>query len=274
MSDSSDQGIRGLHVAITGAARGIGKAMALQLARAGAHVAVSDLNLEGAQQTAEEARALGVQALAVKTDVTQAADCTAMVNATVAAFGRLDVLFCNAGIAQVKPLLELTAEDIDTMFAVNVKGQILTLQAGARVMQGQTPIAAGRPKGKIIMTASIAGRYGGGIMAPVIPHYRASKAAVISVTQSAAWTLAPHITVNAICPGIVETAMWESIDREWTQLEGQESGTAWRQRVGGIPMGRAQQADDVAALATYLVSAGSDYMTGQSINIDGGLSMN
>jgi meso-butanediol dehydrogenase/(S,S)-butanediol dehydrogenase/diacetyl reductase len=140
-------------------------------------------------------------------------------------------------------------------------------------MRDQPSLAAGRPRGKIITMASIAGRSGAGPIASVIAPYRASKAAVISLTQSAAITLAPHVTVNAICPGLVETDMWKRMDRDWTALQGVEQGQAWKQRVAAVPMGRPQQPDDVAGLALYLASPASDYMTGQSINIDGGLMM-
>jgi meso-butanediol dehydrogenase/(S,S)-butanediol dehydrogenase/diacetyl reductase len=141
-------------------------------------------------------------------------------------------------------------------------------------MREQPRPADGRPRGKIIMMASIAGRSGAGPIAALIAPYRASKAAVISLTQSAAIALAPDITVNAICPGLVETDMWKRMDRDWTALQGVPQGEAWRQRVATVPLGRAQQPDDVAGLALYLASPAADYMTGQSINIDGGLMMN
>jgi meso-butanediol dehydrogenase/(S,S)-butanediol dehydrogenase/diacetyl reductase len=108
----------------------------------------------------------------------------------------------------------------------------------------------------------------------VIPHYRASKAAVISLTQSAAMTFAPHLTVNAMCPGLVESDMWRRMDADWTALQGMAQGEIWSQRIAGIPMGRPQSPEDIADLAGYLASPASDYMTGQSINIDGGLMMN
>ena len=106
-----------------------------------------------------------------------------------------------------------------------------------------------------------------------MPHYRASKAAVISLTQSAAITFAPQVTVNAVCPGVVDTAMWAGIDRDLGALQGRANGEVWRQRVAGVPMGRAQTPADVAGLALFLASPAADYMTGQSINIDGGLVM-
>ncbi|MDW6058540.1 SDR family oxidoreductase [Streptomyces sp. FXJ1.4098] len=153
--------------------------------------------------------------------------------------------------------------------------------------QGHVPDHAGRrrpdarpetpgrrpPRGKIITMSSIAGRYGAGPMAPLTPHYRASKASVISLTQTAAYALAPDITVNAICPGLVETDMWRQIDQEWAAAEGWSEGEAWKRRTAVVPMGRPQTPDDVAGLARYLCSPDSDYMTGQALNIDGGLIM-
>ena len=264
-----------LVLAITGAGQGIGRGLALAFARHGARgVVVSDINAEAATTVADEVRALGCEALAVRADVTCAADCAALVAQTVQTFGRLDVMVCNAGIMQLRPLLELDAEDWDRMLAVNVKGSFLALQAAARQMLEQPPLAAGRPRGKIITMASIAGRSGAGPIAALIAPYRASKAALISLTQSAAIALAPRITVNAICPGLVETDMWKQMDRDWTALQGVEEGEAWKQRTAAIPMGRPQQPEDVAKLALFLASPASDYMTGQSINIDGGLMMN
>lgn len=262
-------------VAITGAGQGIGRGLALAFARHGARaVVVSDINEAAAQAVAAEARALGCAALAVRADITKASNCATLVTQAVQAFGRLDVMVCNAGIMQMRPLLELEGDDWDRMMAVNVKGTFQTLQAAARQMLAQTPLAEGRPRGKIIMMASIAGRSGAGPIAALIAPYRASKAAVISLTQSAAFTLAPQITVNAICPGLVETDMWKQMDRDWSAMQGLAEGEVWKQRIAGVPMGRPQQPDDVANLALYLASPASDYMTGQSINIDGGLMMN
>ncbi len=262
-------------VAITGAGQGIGRGLALAFARHGAcAVVVSDINEAATQAVAAEVRALGCAALAVRADITRADDCASLVTQTVHAFGRLDVMVCNAGIMQMRPLLELEGDDWDRMMAVNVKGTFQTLQAAARQMLAQAPMAQGRPRGKIIMMASIAGRSGAGPIAALIAPYRASKAAVISLTQSAAFTLAPEITVNAICPGLVETDMWKQMDRDWSAIQGLAEGEVWKQRIAGVPMGRPQQPDDVANLALYLASPASDYMTGQSINIDGGLMMN
>ena len=260
---------KGLVVAITGSGQGIGKVLARRFAREGARVIVSDIDAKVCADTAAELGALGVVA-----DVTQAADCARLVDKATATFGRLDVMVCNAGIMQLKPLLALDGDDWDRMLSVNVKGCFLSLQAAARQMLKQEPLEAGRPCGKIITMASIAGRPGAGPIAAVIPHYRASKAAVISLTQSAAMTFAPQITVNAICPGLVESDMWRRMDADWAALQGLAQGQIWSQRIASIPMGRAQSPEDIADLAGYLASAQSDYMTGQSINIDGGLMMN
>ena len=119
--------------------------------------------------------------------------------------------------------------------------------------------------------ASIAARYGAGVMAPYQGPYRASKAAVVSLTQTAAYTLSPDITVNALCPGIVATDMWTRMDRDLAQLNNGREGDVFASRVANVPMGRAQTPQDVAGLALFLASPASDYMTGQSINIDGGL---
>ena len=263
-----------LVVAITGAGRGIGRGLAWAFARSGAHVFVSDVDSSSAAAVADELRAAGAQAAAARTDITRADDCAALAAQAASRFGRLDVMVCNAGIMQLKPLLEQDADDWNRMLSINVTGSFLTLQAAARQMLEQPPLAPDRPRGKIITIASIAGRSGAGPIAPLIAPYRASKAALISLTQSAAIAFAPQITVNAICPGLVDTEMWQRMDRDWTALQGLAQGEAWRQRVASVPMGRAQQPDDVAGLALYLASPAADYMTGQSINIDGGLMMN
>ncbi|WP_403022218.1 glucose 1-dehydrogenase [Salinibacterium sp. GXW1014] len=268
------ESLTNMTVAITGSGQGIGLAMAHRLARQGANIVVSDIDEQKAAEAAAQVRsATGASAIHVRADVTVAADTTSLVEAAVEEFGSLEMMVCNAGIVQVKPFLDVTADDWNRTMNVNVTGTLLTMQAAARQMLSQEPMAAGRPKGKIVAMASIAGRYAAGPMAPIIPHYRASKAAVISLTHSASASLAPHITVNAICPGLVETDMWKLIDEQWSAVEGWETGTAWKTRTSAVPLGRPQTSDDVAGLAAFLASPASDYMTGQSINIDGGLTV-
>ena len=267
---------RGPVVGITGAGQGIGRGLAQAFAAQGARLVLSDIDEAAVQATAEQLRAEGAalaEVVALRVDVRSADEAAARVAAAVRHFGRLDVMVCNAGIMQIKPLLELSAADWERMLGVNVIGSFVTLQAAARQMLAQAPLAEGRPRGKVIQIASIAGRPGAGAIASVIAHYRASKAAAISLMQSVAITLAPHITVNAICPGLVDTGMWQDMDRDWSALQGLPQGEVWRQRVAAVPLGRPQTPQDVAGLALFLASPAADYMTGQSINIDGGLLM-
>lgn len=255
---------------VTGGAGGIGQGIALRLAREGADLAIVDTNEDGARHVAAEVERLGRRAVALRVDVSSKAECERMVDQITRELGRLDIVFCNAGIAQAKPIFEISEKDWDRMFTVNARGVFFTLQAAARQMLRQDRSRPGGPRGKIVTTASIAGRYGG---RPMLLHYAASKAAVISITQSAALALAPDVTVNAICPGVVETDMWKTIDEQWSYAEGWEQGEAWRRRIAPIPMGRPQTPEDVAGLAAFLASADSDYMTGQAVNIEGGLVM-
>jgi meso-butanediol dehydrogenase/(S,S)-butanediol dehydrogenase/diacetyl reductase len=255
---------------VTGSGRGIGRAMALRYAREGAKVAVTDLDESAAQAVAGEIRALGATVDAFRTDVREPGESAAMVARVAERFGRLDVLVNNAGVMRVRPLLELTPEDWDFVNGVNARGLFFALQAGARQMMRQAPLSAGRPRGKIINVASIAGRIG----RPMFAAYAASKAAAISITQSAASALAPEVTVNSICPGVVDTAMWQQIDREWTGMDGRPLGSAWQDRIRPIPMGRPESPEDLAGMAVFLASADSDYITGQSYHVDGGLVMN
>jgi meso-butanediol dehydrogenase / (S,S)-butanediol dehydrogenase / diacetyl reductase len=255
---------------VSGSGRGIGRAIALRYAREGAKVVVADIDQSSAQAVAQEIRALNAQTEALRVDVGDPAQSASMIAHTVDRFGRLDILVNNAGVMRVRPLLELTPEDWDFVNDVNARGLFFALQAAARQMKRQTPLGEGRPRGKIINTASIAGRIG----RPMFAAYGASKAAAISITQSAALALAPDVTVNAICPGVVDTEMWRQIDREWTQMEKRPSGSAWQARISGIPMGRPEAPEDLAGMAVFLASADSDYITGQSYHVDGGLVMN
>jgi meso-butanediol dehydrogenase/(S,S)-butanediol dehydrogenase/diacetyl reductase len=254
---------------VTGAARGIGRAIALRFSLEGADVALADLNEDGVRAVSEEIASLGTRALAVKADVTRSDSIREMVDRSVAEYGRIDVLANNAGIIKVARLLDVTEEDWDNVMGVNARAVFFVLQAVARQMLDQHPGPDGL-RGRIINTASIAGRPGG---RPMMAPYAASKSAVISITHSAAAALAPHITVNAICPGAVETAMWEQIDAEWGELEGRPTGDVWRERIAPIPLGRPERPEDVAGLVAFLAGPDAAYMTGQSVAIDGGLVM-
>ena len=254
---------------ITGAGRGIGRAIALRLASEGARIVVADLREQGARAVAVEVTALGVEALPIRADVTRRADIDAMVDQARAGFGRIDVLVNNAGVIRVARLLDVTEEHWDSVLNVNARAVFFVLQAVGRQMLDQQPSADGL-RGRIINMASIAGRPGG---RPMFAPYAASKAAVISLTHSAAAAFAPTVTVNAICPGAVETTMWEQIDEEWGELEGRAKGEVWRERIAPIPLGRPERAEDVAGVAAFLAGPDAAYMTGQAVTVDGGLVM-
>jgi meso-butanediol dehydrogenase/(S,S)-butanediol dehydrogenase/diacetyl reductase len=258
--------LNGIHALITGAASGIGAACARRMAREGAQLLLADVNGEGAKTLATELKQASIQA-----DVTRAADIERMLDVAYQRWGRLDVVFNNAGIAEVRHLLELSEADWDRMLAVNLRAVFFVLQAAARRMREQPPIAGSELRGKLIQTASIAA-YRGGLANMV--HYAASKAGVVSITRTAAQVLAPDkITSNCICPGAVDTPMWRKIDAEWSKSEGWQTGEAWRRRTSVIPLGRPETADDVAGVVSFLASRDSDYMTGQAVNVDGGLVM-
>jgi NAD(P)-dependent dehydrogenase (short-subunit alcohol dehydrogenase family) len=173
-------------------------------------------------------------------------------------------------VIRVRSLLNTTTDDWDAIHAVNTRGLFFALQAGARQMLQQAPLSEGRPRGKIINMASIAGRGGRGMLGA----YCASKAGVISITQTAAQEFAPTLTVNSICPGPVDTDMWKQIDREWSAHEGRPLGSVWQDRIRSVPMGRGETPEDLTGMAVFLASADSDYITGQSYHVDGGVVMN
>ena len=256
----------GRTVLITGAARGIGAATARRLARDGGRLVLSDVDGVGVEKLAAE---LG--GVAVRADVTNAADVARMVDEPYQRWGRLDVLFNNAGVIRLQPLLDVTEAEWNRVLDVNLKAVFFVLQAVARRMKTQSPMPGSELRGKLIQTASIAGYRGGNhLMTP----YSASKAGVISLTRSAAQALAAdRITSNCVCPGAVDTAMWEQIDREWGALHGWGPREAWKRRIAGIPLGRPETPDDVAGVIAFLASADSDYMTGQAIKVDGGMVM-
>ncbi|HEY3101329.1 MAG TPA: glucose 1-dehydrogenase [Methylomirabilota bacterium] len=253
-------------VLITGAARGIGAATARRLARDGARLVLADVDGVGVDKLAAE---LG--GVAVRADVTNAADVARMVDEPYQRWGRLDVLFNNAGVIRLQPLLDVTEAEWDRVVDINLKAVFFVLQAVARRMKTQPPMPGSELRGKLIQTASIAGYRGGNhLMTP----YSASKAGVISLTRSAAQAFAAdRITSNCVCPGAVDTAMWEQIDREWGALHGWAPREAWKRRIAGIPLGRPETPDDVAGVVAFLASADSDYMTGQAIKVDGGMVM-
>ena len=168
-------------------------------------------------------------------------------------------------------MLELTEADWDRMLAVNLRAVFFVLQAAAKRMRHQEPMARSEVRGKLIQTASIAAFRGG---TPHLAHYAATKAGVVSITRTAAQVLAPmKITSNCICPGVVDTPLWQRLDLDMAEIEGWEAGEAWRRRIAGIPLGRPETPDDVAGVVAFLASPDADYMTGQAVVIDGGMVM-
>jgi meso-butanediol dehydrogenase/(S,S)-butanediol dehydrogenase/diacetyl reductase len=261
--------LAGCTTLVTGAGRGIGRAIALRYAREGAKVVVTDIDAETAEAVSQEIRSGGGTAESMRSDVADPAQSAAAVDFAIDRFGRLDVLVNNAGVVRVQPFLEVQPADWDFIHAVNSRGLFFAVQAGAKRMLDQAPPAPGRPRGKIINVASIAGRSG----RPMFSAYAASKAAAISVTQSAALAFAPDLTVNAICPGVVETEMWRTIDREWTSHDGRPVGSAWKDRLEAIPLVRPERPEDLAGIAVFFAGPDSDYVTGQSYHVDGGVLM-
>jgi meso-butanediol dehydrogenase / (S,S)-butanediol dehydrogenase / diacetyl reductase len=252
--------VSGVTCLITGAAGGIGSAIARRLSDEGATVVLCDLAREPLDALADE---LTGESLAITLDVADEQAMTEAVAAAVERFGSLDVVFNNAGISMLTPLETITRADFDRLMGVNVYGLLVGCKAAAEVMRDQ---AGG---GKIINTCSCAGKRA----APLTALYVASKFAVRGITQCLALELAPYgITVNAICPGIVDTPLWNPIGDDLVR-QGVLSDAAevLEMMSAQVPLGRASVPDDVAGLAAFLASADANYMTGQAVNIDGGI---
>lgn len=236
---------------ITGGSRGIGREIVLTLAAAGADVVVVSRNLEQSQKVAGEAGQMGRKALALSYDVSMYENNLCLIEEAVKRMGRLDILVNNAGMTVAKPALEVTGEEWDTVFNLNLKGLFFASQAAARVMAGQGG-------GKIINIASLAGLRGTKGMAP----YAASKAAVISLTKSLAREWGRYnILVNAIAPGYIRTDMNE---------EALKNGKLLEKLITDTPLRRMGEVDDVGGTVLLLACRASDFITGQTIALDGG----
>jgi NAD(P)-dependent dehydrogenase (short-subunit alcohol dehydrogenase family) len=250
-------------VLITGAGRGIGRAMALRFAQEGANVVAADIQPALAESTAAAVIESGRQALALQVDVTRQADIQDMVTRTIERFQRIDVLCNNAGVLRFQDMFDITEADWDFVNDVNTKGVFFVMQAVAREM-------VKRRSGRIVNTASISGKQ----PEPHFLHYGVSKAGVIHLTKSAAVVLAPYqITVNAICPGTTVTDMSLTATAGRAKVMGMTVEEAIKTREAQIPIGRRNQPDDIAAMAAFLASPDADQITGQAFNVDGGLVM-
>ncbi|AOZ68442.1 sorbitol dehydrogenase [Rhodobacter xanthinilyticus] len=243
---------------ITGAARGIGRDFARAYLAEGARVALADIDIARARQSAAE---LGPGAVAIEMDVTREASIAAAVAEAEATLGGIDILINNAAIFTAAPIVEITRADFERVFAINVAGTFFTLQAVARGM-----IARGQG-GKIINMASQAGRRGEALVAA----YCATKAAVISLTQSAGLDLIRHgINVNAIAPGVVEGEHWDGVDAFFAKYENKPLGQKKREVGAGVPFGRMGRPADLTGMAIFLATAEADYIVAQTYNVDGG----
>jgi len=287
--------LKGKVAIVTGSGQGIGKSIALRLAQEGADVVVAEYNPETAQRTAQEIEEkFGRRSLGYPVDIADVSAIQRMVDTVVNHFRHVDILVNNAGVVQTKPLLDLSEADWDRVLNINLRGTFFCLQAVARQMIQQVPAelkatqtltdvfsikleeitTMPRPSqsfGKIVNISSIAGRRG----RPLSAHYAASKAAIISITQSAALALAPYnINVNAVCPGIVPTPMWDEIDRDRAHLFGTKPGEAMAAFIKAVPLKRAASPEDIASVVAFLCSTDADYITGQALNVDGGYEMN
>jgi D-sorbitol dehydrogenase (acceptor) len=242
---------------VTGAARGIGRAIARRYVSEGALVAIADVDAAAAETTAAE---MNGRAVAFPCDVSDTASARAMVERVCARFGRIDILVNNAGIFDMQPILEITEAEYDRVFDINVKGLLFTLQAVAQEMVGRGV------KGKIINIASQAGRRG----EPLVAVYCASKAAVISITQSAGLALIAHgINVNGISPGVVDTS-WDNVDALFAKYENRPLGEKKRLVGEAVPFGRMGQAEDLVGASVFLASPEAGYVVAQTLNVDGG----
>jgi 3-oxoacyl-[acyl-carrier protein] reductase len=238
---------------VTGGAQGLGRAIALDLARKGSHLVVGDVNLEAAQRVTEEVHALGRRSLALRVDVSNARDVSEMADRVVKEFGRIDILVNNAGICQVVTIEKMSEEDWDRVMAVNLKGVFLCSKAVMGVMKKQR-------SGRIVNMGSLAGKVGG---IATGANYSVSKAGVMCFTKALARELAPYgVTVNAVAPGVIETDMTRGITQgDFTNY------------LKTIPLGTIGSAEDVSHAVAFLVSDEARYITGEILDVNGGMLM-
>jgi NAD(P)-dependent dehydrogenase (short-subunit alcohol dehydrogenase family) len=244
---------------VTGAGRGMGHAMAVRFAKEGAQVVVAEVHEESGRETFEEIGRRGMLAIV---DMGKVADINALIDKTVATFGRVDVLVNNAGVTKSLGFFDVTEADWDWMYSINARGLFFCMQRAAREMVKQK-------SGKIVNIASIAGK---GFRGTSNIAYAGTKGAVIAMTRIAAAQLAhDNVNVNAICPGVTRTHLYEEVQAQVIAKRGISAEDAQRRLDATIPLGRSNSPDDIASVACFLASSESDNITGQSINVDGGL---
>lgn len=245
---------------VTGAGQGIGRAIALRLARDGFAVAAADINSGTLGDVQREIERSGGQALALAADLALVSEVERVIQQAVE-WGALSALANNAGRVSTRPFLDVTEQEWDATLALDLKTVFFAMQAAARHMP---------PGGRIVNISSISGRSGRPDQAP----YAAAKAGVISLTRSAALAFAPQgLTVNAVCPGVVDTPLTRRIHEERAAAQGITPAESLARMVAQIPLGRLEQPDDVASAVAFLCSADATYITGQALNVCGGMEM-
>ncbi len=262
---------------VTGGGSGIGRAVALRLAREGASVLVADIQEDKARVVAAEIIEAGGRAAAFRVDLSVIPQIEEMVKTAVRLWGRLDIQVNSAGLVKSQPFLDVTEQDYDRIVDVNMKGTAFCIQKACAQMVAQIPAeklgkeVADVCNGKVVNLSSISGRQGRAYQL----QYAASKAAVISLTQSAALAFAREgINVNAICPSVVHTPMWEQNVAEKAKTFGVDPVKDSADFIARIPMKRAGTPEEMAAAICFLCSRDADYITGQTLNVDGGFEMN
>ncbi|MGF6953695.1 3-oxoacyl-[acyl-carrier protein] reductase [Neobacillus sp. B4I6] len=238
----------------SGSKKGIGRTIALTLAKQGASVVVADINMDGIQDTVHAITEAGGTALGIELNVTSKESNDAMVEKVLQTYGRIDILVNNAGISQKVTVQEMTLEDITRVFNVNMFGLFLCTQSVLETMKKQK-------YGRIVSLSSVSAKRGGGVFGG--PHYSASKAAVLGFSKNLAREVAlDGITVNCVAPGLVNTDIWKSLPEDQA-----------KEIVAGIPMGRPGETKEIAATIAFLVSEEASYITGEEVDINGGSHM-
>lgn len=259
--------LQGKVALVTGAGRGIGRGIALRLARDGADVALVDVDAEPINAVADEVAEIGSKATTFVADVSEREQVFAAVDHAAAALDGFDIMVNNAGVALVGPIADVTPAEIRRVWSINVDGVLWGIQAAVAKFAELGNKQSGKIS-RIINASSIAGHDGFAMLGV----YSASKFAVRALTQAAAKEhAADGVTVNAYCPGVVGTDMWVEIDKRFAELTGAAEGETYEKFVGGIALGRAETPDDVAGFVSYLAGPDAAYMTGQAGLIDGGL---
>lgn len=257
-----EQPVREQVAIVTGAGQGIGRAIALRLSQDGMHLVLVDLQADAIAHVADEIHARGGEAIALPLNILHPDDRQHMIETTLSIFHRLDALVNNAGVQRIALPLDVNEEHWDFVMNVNAKATYFCCQLALKHMISQG-------HGRIVNMASIAGKMASTTYHPI---YNVSKAAVLAITKTLAQYSAPYgVRVNAVCPGMIETPMQDTVDREVARITGKEPAQIRTERNARIPLGYMGSGADAAAIVSFLVGPDSRYMTGQALNADGGI---